>query len=95
MRVVRRQKVTSASLFDQRRMMRNHGAGGAGGAGGSAGNAGGISGGNARGGEESKRGKYSSVPRNDSMETIELTRNIMGNGIVKVPKSPAPQLQTV
>ncbi len=43
-----------------------------------------------RGGDDSNRGMYSSVPREDSLETVTIM-----NGGGKVPKSPSPHLQTV
>mmetsp|Transcript_33378 Transcript_33378/g.67388 ORF Transcript_33378/g.67388 Transcript_33378/m.67388 type:complete len:316 (-) Transcript_33378:908-1855(-) len=82
MKTVRKQKVASASLFDQRRMRRNHGTSGASNVNGNINCS--------RGGDDSKKGKYSSVPRDDSMETVAV-----GNGGGKVPKSPSPHLQTV
>ena len=97
MRTVRRQKIASASLFDQRRMTRIHGADGASMSGHTSSVGVAISVGE---GGDSRRVKYSPLLRGDSTETIELTRNTReyigkGKGIGKVPKSPAPNLQTV
>ena len=87
--MVKRQKVKSASLFDQRRNRWNQYGDN------NTALSSGITNG---GGEPSQRVKYSQVSREDSMETIELTRNgvgLGGYGRGKVPKSPAPDLQTV
>ena len=73
-RMVKRFKVQSASLFDRRKNAQN--------------NQYNSTTSNAAGGEG--RVRYTQVPREDSMETIELSRT---RG--KVPKSPAPQMQTV
>ena len=78
-RNVRRFKVTSASLFDQRRMMRgnnniNQGSGGG-------------------DGSPSKSGatKYTAYTKKDTLDTIELGPLIPAvSGAGKVPKSPAP-----
>lgn len=73
-RMVKRYKVQSASLFDRRKIAQN--------------NQYNSTTNNSAGGEG--RVRYTQVPREDSMETIELSRT---RG--KVPKSPAPQMQTV
>ena len=85
MRNVRRQKVASASLFDQRRMriqnsnnrnVNNNG---------SSGSSNGITG--------SKNVKYSALQQKnsmDAMETIELTEGHPTPRTGKIPKSPAP-----
>ncbi|KAL7489044.1 hypothetical protein ACHAW6_014628 [Cyclotella cf. meneghiniana] len=77
-RMVKRQKAKTASLFDQRRTRNQHH------------NSTTANGNNDTGTE--RRVKYSQLPKEDSMETIELTWN---RGAGKVPKSPAPDLQTV
>ena len=74
-RMVKRYKVQSASLFDRRKNAQNS-----------------QYTANSGGGGE-RRVRYSKVPREDSMETIELTRT---RGTGKVPKSPDPTpVQTV
>ena len=75
-RNVRRQKMSSASLFDQRRMRGHANQGGGGGA-------------NVGDGSPSKHVKFYS--RKDSMESVELGPLIKKTtGVGKVPKSPAP-----
>ena len=83
-RNVRRFKVTSASLFDQRRMMRgnnniiNQGSGG------------GVGGANNNDGSPSKS-SYKAYSKKDTLDTIELGPLIPAvSGAGKVPKSPAP-----
>lgn len=73
-RMVKRYKVQSASLFDRRKNAQHSNSTTPGGVG------------------EERRVRYAQVPREDSMETIELTR---GRGSGKVPKSPAPEMQTI
>ena len=73
-RMVKRFKVQSASLFDRRKNAQHSNSTTSGGAG------------------EERRVRYAQVSREDSMETIELIR---GRGSGKVPKSPAPEMQTV
>ena len=89
MRNVRRQKVASASLFDQRRMRIQN----------SNNTKNGINGNsninnNKNSGVSTpvaKHVKYSPLPSKNSMETIELTTRIKNNfSGKKVPKSPAP-----
>lgn len=75
-RMVKRYKVQSASLFDRRKNAQT--------------NTQHNNASNSAGGE--RRLRYAQVPREDSMETIELTRT---RGAGKVPKSPAPEMQTV
>jgi hypothetical protein len=81
-RNVRRFKVTSASLFDQRRMMRGNnnvsiqGSGGGGGDGSPS---------------KSSATKYTAYTKKDTLDTIELGPLIPAvSGAGKVPKSPAP-----
>eukprot|EP00804_Cyclotella_cryptica_P014173 CCRYP_005595-RA/>CCRYP_005595-RA protein AED:0.32 eAED:0.32 QI:525/1/1/1/1/1/3/255/189 len=77
-RMVKRQKVKSASLFDQRRARNQlHNST--------------TSNGHNDAGTE-RRVKYSQLTKEESMETIELSWT---RGAGKVPKSPAPGLQTV
>jgi hypothetical protein len=76
-RMVKRYKVQSASLFDRRKNAQNNQYNNSSNAG-------------DRGGD--KRVRYAQVPREDSMETIELPRT---RGAGKVPKSPAPEMPTV
>lgn len=77
-RMVKRYKVQSASLFDRRKNAHNNQY---------------SNSANSGGGGGERRVRYSHVPREDSMETIELTRT---RGMGKVPKSPAPTpVQTV
>ena len=81
-RNVRRLKVTSASLFDQRRMMRGNNnvsiqGGGSGGVDGSP--------------SKSSSTKYTAYSKKDTLDTIELGPLIPAvSGAGKVPKSPAP-----
>lgn len=75
-RMVKRYKVQSASLFDRRKNAQNNQYGNVTNSG--------------AGGE--RRVRYAQVPREDSMETIELART---RGTGKVPKSPAPGIPTV
>ena len=88
MRNVRRQKVVSASLFDQRRMRLQNANNGSS----NTGSSGIMSSSSA-----TKRYNRKDSGRHDSMETIELIPPTIGPG--KVPKSPAPMpnpnLQTV
>ena len=81
-RNVKRQKVVSASLFDQRRMRIQNSAV--------------ANGGSSNGSGSASRSnvKYSSLQSKNSMETIELTRTKIGAG-GKVPKSPAPEPSNV
>mmetsp|Transcript_19583 Transcript_19583/g.32086 ORF Transcript_19583/g.32086 Transcript_19583/m.32086 type:complete len:263 (-) Transcript_19583:249-1037(-) len=75
-RNVRRQKMSSASLFDKRRMRGNTNQGG---------------GTNVSDGSPSKLVKFSGYSRKDSMESVELGPLIkVTTGAGKVPKSPAP-----
>eukprot|EP00984_Skeletonema_dohrnii_P015634 scaffold6778_cov97-Skeletonema_dohrnii-CCMP3373.AAC.10 len=78
-RNVRRHRMSSASLFDQRRMRGNASQGGGGGA-------------NDSDGSPSKHVKFSSAySRKDSLESVELGPLIQKTtGAGKVPKSPAP-----
>jgi len=78
-RNVRRHRMSSASLFDQRRMRGNANQGGGGGASDS-------------NGSPSKHVKFSSgYARKDSLESVELGPLIQKTtGAGKVPKSPAP-----
>jgi hypothetical protein len=77
--MVKRYKVYSASLFDRRKINAHNNT--------QLGN----SPTNSAGAEIGKV-RYIQVPREDSMETIELKRvGVSG----KVPKSPAPNLETV
>jgi len=79
-RTARRQRVASASLFDQRRLR------------GGQNNATNNSTTSEWNGSAGGGIKYSAVSRDDSMDAIELTGN---TGTGKVPKSPAPNLHTV
>mmetsp|Transcript_13526 Transcript_13526/g.27471 ORF Transcript_13526/g.27471 Transcript_13526/m.27471 type:complete len:284 (+) Transcript_13526:117-968(+) len=77
-RSVRRHRMSSASLFDQRRMRGNAIQGGGGGASDS-------------NGSPSKHVKFSGYSRKDSLESVELGPLIQKTtGAGKVPKSPAP-----
>eukprot|EP00985_Skeletonema_marinoi_P009100 scaffold4196_cov98-Skeletonema_marinoi.AAC.1 len=77
-RSVRRHRMSSASLFDQRRMRGNASQGGGSGASDS-------------NGSPSKHVKFSGYSRKDSLESVELGPLIQKTtGAGKVPKSPAP-----
>jgi hypothetical protein len=76
-RMVKRYKVQSASLFDRRKNAQHNQY---------------NKSSNAADGGGERRVRYAQVPREDSMETIELSRT---RGAGKVPKSPAPEMQTV
>lgn len=86
MRYVRRQRVASASLFDQRRMRIQNSN--------NTKNGSGNSNNNTKNGISTpvaKHVKYSPLPSKNSMETIELTTRIKNNfSGKKIPKSPAP-----
>lgn len=70
--------MSSASLFDQRRMRGNAAQNGSGG-------------GSGTNGSPSKHVKFSGYSRKDSMESVELGPLIVATtGAGKVPKSPAP-----
>lgn len=74
--------MSSASLFDQRRMRGNVNQGSGGG---------GSSSSNDKNGSPSKHVKFSGYSRKDSMESVELGPLIqVTTGAGKVPKSPAP-----
>lgn len=82
-RNVRRFKVTSASLFDQRRMMRGNNNI-------NQGNGGGVGGANNNDGSPSKS-NYKAYSKKDTLDTIELGPLLpAASGAGKVPKSPAP-----
>lgn len=87
-RNVRRHRVSSASLFDQRRMMRANASQG----GGCGGDGGANDGGDGNSTTPSKHAKKNSgYLRKDSLDTIELGPLIkVTSGANKVPKSPAP-----
>ena len=77
-RNVRRHRMSSASLFDQRRMRGNA-------------NQGSVGGTNDNNGSPSKHVKFSGYSRKDSLESVELGPLIKATtGAGKVPKSPAP-----